>query len=346
MITERSVTKRPPTAGQRRCARRRGSVTLMAGAGMVAFMGFCALAIDYGVLVSDKNRLQRACDSAALAGASSLPNQEAAKDLAISAAALNAVTVERSGITFEQNDSIVRVGAIFSRSLWFARVIGIPNATVSAYAKASAASMVTPKVVPIGITQETYKAYKNDTLPHSLTLPRPVDTEYGKDDFLLFDLRLNSAKSPTQMYKQLIGGSFETVTIGSTQTSLNATDGAVMGKFTEALSIIFERSAQAPWADTWTGDLTTSLGIRYAEILAGTAPPGNPRIMHIIVNPDTGSPTGGGTWDVKIIDFAPVYLEGFARTTDPLTGETSTVLIVRFLPQGTVASGHALSLIE
>ncbi|MDQ3814520.1 MAG: pilus assembly protein TadG-related protein, partial [Armatimonadota bacterium] len=322
------------------------NISIIVAGGMVAFMGFCALAVDYGVLIADKNRLQRACDAAALAGASRLPDQTSAKDYAILIASRNAVAVQPGNVTFEQDSQIIRVGAVFARDLWFARVIGISSGSVSAYAKARASTMSTPKVVPIGITKETYDAYKNDTEPHALTLPRPVDTLYAKDQFLVFDLRLNSAKSATHMKQQLIGEDFVNVTLGSYQTSLNASEGPVLENFKDALSVIFQRSSQAPWYDTWMGNLTTSDGIRYSEILARTAPPGNPRIMHIIVNPDGGTPTGGGTWNVQVIDFAPVYLEAFKQTTNPVTGATTTSLIVRFLPQNLMTRDAKLGLIE
>lgn len=52
--------------------RRRGAIAFVVAGSMVALMGFAALAVDYGLLNADVNRLQRGCDAGALAGASKL----------------------------------------------------------------------------------------------------------------------------------------------------------------------------------------------------------------------------------------------------------------------------------
>src|SRR4028119_435182 len=57
----------------KRFSRRKGSIMVVTCLSMVALLGFCALAVDYGRLVSSRNQLQRACDAAALAGATELP---------------------------------------------------------------------------------------------------------------------------------------------------------------------------------------------------------------------------------------------------------------------------------
>ena len=52
--------------------RRGGGVVVIVTLSLTVLMGVCALVVDYGLLVNDKNRLQRGCDAAALAGASQL----------------------------------------------------------------------------------------------------------------------------------------------------------------------------------------------------------------------------------------------------------------------------------
>ena len=328
---------------QNRRARRGGSILIVTAAGMIAFMGFCALAIDYGVLVSDKNRLQRACDAGALAGASQLPDKDKATELAQATAKLNGTIVRASDVTFEENDKIIRVGAVFTRDLWFAKVIRIPRATVSAYAKATGQSMTTPEVVPIGITANTYAAYKNDTLPHNIKWIDHAKESFGNDEMVFFDLRPQPAKSPKWFFEQLIGNDKQTVTIGadagatSYQTSLNTSNPDKF--FEEGMGIRFQRSSASPWLDTWTGNEFTSTGIRYNEILAGTHPPANPRIMHLIVTPET-TESKKGTFDALVTDFAPVYVEKiYSESGDP--GMT-----IRFLPKDQFGGGGNATLIE
>ena len=48
---------------------RGGSVVLITALSLTVLAGCAAIAVDYGLLVADANRLQRACDSGALAGA-------------------------------------------------------------------------------------------------------------------------------------------------------------------------------------------------------------------------------------------------------------------------------------
>ena len=59
------VAKRSPK--KRLAPRRSGNVILLTGFSLVVMLGFAALAVDYGISVNTKNRLQRTCDAAALA---------------------------------------------------------------------------------------------------------------------------------------------------------------------------------------------------------------------------------------------------------------------------------------
>src|SRR4028118_1730189 len=54
---------------RKRDRKRGGSVIVIVALSTVALLGCCAFAVDYGILNADANRVQRACDAAALAGA-------------------------------------------------------------------------------------------------------------------------------------------------------------------------------------------------------------------------------------------------------------------------------------
>src|SRR5688572_23603311 len=68
--------------GLHRQARRRGTVLHVVAGSLILLCGCAALAVDYGILISDKNHLQRVCDAAALGGATKLTDTTAATNTA------------------------------------------------------------------------------------------------------------------------------------------------------------------------------------------------------------------------------------------------------------------------
>lgn len=329
-----------------RGARRRGSISMIVAAGIVALLGFCALGVDYGVLANDANQLQRAADAAALAGAQSLPaDPGAATAAALRVAELNSVpNVSPNTVTVSFNPDNTRITVVCTRNrpLFFARVLGMNNQQIFKDATAGSPAMLPPRIVPIGVTRETFNAMKaNPTVPRVLTYIRATDTPYALDNFLVFDLRDTSAKSPTQMKNQLIAGA-ENVEIGKAYTSLNSSGDPAERAFKEALSTVFQSSSASPWNDTWTGNILTSPGIRYLEILAGRSRADNPRVMRLVVNdPPAGTtPTGGGTVDFTVYDFAPVYVESWVETP------TERRMTVRYLDLALGSNGAPTGLVE
>jgi hypothetical protein len=70
----------------------RGQIAILIGLMITALVGFSALAIDVGSLVSDKRDLQNAADAMALAGAQDLPSQTSASSTARTWAGKNGVS--------------------------------------------------------------------------------------------------------------------------------------------------------------------------------------------------------------------------------------------------------------
>jgi Flp pilus assembly protein TadG len=241
---------------------------------MIALMGFCALAVDYGTMVADANQLQRACDSAALGGAGKLPNESEASTLASTVATQNQVgpnanasgsVVDTLQISFLENSSKIQVEATRSRTYLFAPIfnllgggINYTNGTVTRRAVASGRVGVNPRPVPIGITMSTYLAYTQPTVtsaPVDLSFLRATDTAYGHvgppaDGMVVYDMRTQSSKSPAAMSDQIKDGA--TPVIGEYYTVLNSSTTGSDTKFTGALDTVFARSAQAPWFDSST----------------------------------------------------------------------------------------------
>ena len=331
-------------------SRRRGIAMLVMAVGMIFILGCAALAVDYGLLVNDKNKWQRGVDAAALAGAQELKksfdeteNTTRAREVAIAVARENGVAVTNDKVTFLGDNKKIRVESASTRSLLFARAIGFQTGTVNAFAVAGMETPTfgVPRPVPISVTYTTVETRRSidglfDNLglpiaggllkpvnvvnpaPVVIEIPRVQDSPYGLNQFLVFDLRAGGKSAP-KMAEQLINGS-PTVAVGDLVTSLNASESVVDANFTPAIEDRFRRSADPQWGDTWTGFGFSSIGIKYDDIISGKSRADNPRIMNLIVNAPVLS--NNGTTKHLILAFVPVYVESWIN--DQMT--------VRFLP--------------
>ncbi|MBN2410661.1 hypothetical protein JXQ31_03145 [candidate division KSB1 bacterium] len=120
---------------------KKGSVIVTTALAMVVIIGFMALSIDVGYMVTTKNQLQAAVDAAALAGANGLlVSQADATNRAVHFASLNdcmnqPVVLGLSDISFPTANQI-RVENTVNVNLFFARVLGLDQAAI--YAEATA----------------------------------------------------------------------------------------------------------------------------------------------------------------------------------------------------------------
>jgi Flp pilus assembly protein TadG len=337
-------------ANRSRRAPRRGSVMVMMALSVVALLGATALAVDYGLLVTDANRLQRACDAAALAGAQQLKtsndvtDEYNAKLTAQQVASQNGVSVNWAQIEVTNNYTRIQVTANTTRSFFFAPVLGQRSGVVRRRATAgvSAGDNLSTgperiRVAPIGITWETYNAYNTDRDDsHDIELVRQNKQTFGLDDMVLFDLRNTNAKSGAHMQDQLTGDEVEYSSLGDYETTLNAAQASEKKKLKDGLDTLFERSEAAPWNDAGSG----SSGTKYSQILAGTSPRDNPRVVYLIVTPSTSNPKNG-TFDTQVQGFAPVYIESYYDATvgSGKNAETVTRMRIRFLPPASAGDG-------
>lgn len=348
----------------KRGARRQGTTIVLMALMMTSLLGFGALAVDYGLMVADANRVQRACDAAALAGATELvksgtdtssiaADTARARALAVVVAARNKAPVNPNDVTFPTYNQI-RVLGRATRPFLFGAAIGRSsgNLTRSASAGVAAGDRLSSgpgniRVAPIGISWETYNAYNADrTGYHDIELVRQNKQTFGLNDAVLFDLRNNNAKSGAKMQDQLTGAETQIASIGDYETTLNAAQASEKKKLEDGLDILFDRSAQPPWND---GD-SDNPGIKFNNILNGTAPRNNPRVVYVIVTPSTSNPSNG-TYNTQVQGFVPVYIEdyyyenvstgGKTRGKGSAGGSTEQVLRMRFrfLPPGYASDG-------
>ena len=337
---------------------RKGSVSVIMALSITFIMGCGALAVDYGVLVADANRLQRACDAGALAGAMKLKttgvdvtDEYNAKVDAQRVAFQNGVTVNFNDITVT-NGTTIRMLASTSRTLFFARALGQRTGAITRSSTAGVAAgdnlSTGPgriRVAPIGISWESYNAYNADRVnPHDIELVRQNKQTFGLDDAVLFDLRNNNAKSGAKMQDQLTGAAVEYSSIGDYETTLNAAQSSEKKKLEDGLQILFDRSAAAPWNDS------DDVGNKYSQILNGTSPMDNPRIVYLIVTPSTTNPSNG-TYNTQVQGFVPVYIEDYYYTTVGTVGkgngkksggssEDVLRMTLRFLPPSSASDGQ------
>ena len=144
----------------------KGQVLVLVALAIIVLLGFAALAIDVGFMYSTRHELQRSADAGALAGASAFTTGDwndpgvqgiadararefAAKDKVIQATLNPASEVT---VVFPQPDRI-RVDTSRNADLFFARIFGISNRRITAYAVAEAAvvNQKMPCIKPWGI---------------------------------------------------------------------------------------------------------------------------------------------------------------------------------------------------
>ncbi len=322
--------------------RRRGAVTLLVAGSMVVLCGMAALAVDYGMMVSTKNQLQRACDAAALAAVSYLPGDPSqtketlknARTAAVFYASQNGNVVVLPGqVTFPDEPKGTpqfRVTVRAARNVAFLFAPILPGNPQNGNVRASATAAVqlrdrlnTPAVAPLGITPETYAAGLASGQSVYIRLIEQNKEGLGLNGMVAFDLRDGSnGKSPAKLEDQLQWDtSFnEPSYIGHPEVTLVADDQAQSKPTNDGVKTRFD-AARA------LGDYGTS----YPNI-----PRASPRVVYMIVTPST--PGGiNGTNMAQVVAFAPVYLEELSVTSS--SGTTTVLLKAHMLPPR-YDSGH------
>lgn len=284
-------------------ARRRGSIAVIAAAGTVAVLGFCALSVDLGRAAATRNKLQRACDAAALAGAQNLPdNPNEARRIAVKVAALNgAPGVLQTDIAIYDRNTTIRVPAKQNIGYGFASVFNMRSATVvgAAVAKVEPASQVKDGIVPIAITPDTYLNNKNGT---SFTIQRERQNKgtLGNAEFLTLNLDDNGKSVRSTQEQIQWGWNGGPIRTDDTATSNNAS-GGITNALERSLNDRFTRARESPWFDV--------------GIYNPNTPRDNPRVMTLVLTPPTTSAVNG-TYMAPIKGFVTVYVEAYDSSTE------------------------------
>lgn len=123
----------------------KGFAMIFIAVALVVLLGFTALAIDIGLLVSRKSTLQKACDAAALAGAQELPADTSSADTIARQYMMNngATNQTNLNISFEESNNKIIVNAQEQVQFLFAKVLGISQGQVNVKAAALIGSVNT-----------------------------------------------------------------------------------------------------------------------------------------------------------------------------------------------------------
>jgi Flp pilus assembly protein TadG len=329
----RQIVSRPRPTARRRPSpggRRGGSIIVVVALSTVALIGICAVAVDYTMLVSDANRVQRSCDAAALAGAaqlkvtsSELTNTTNARNTAAAMMAQHGVAdFDPSAITF--NDPLynrITVPAGVTRNFFFAGIFRAisPNSPLSGRVTRRATAARTglrgvPQVAPLAITVTDYLAYKSGQQFQNILIDNNRQNFFD-GTMVALDLRLdNSGKSPQIFEDDVKYGTNRTTIIGQpVNSSLNADLGSQGRVLENAVNDRISRAVGSPWFDT---------GNNYTY---PSYPANDPRIMTIMVaNPN---PLNNSNPQVTALFFVSVYIEDIDRL-----GNDRTRLRMRIMP--------------
>lgn len=303
----------------RRSSKRRGSVFIIVCVAVPMMMGFCALAVDYGVLNVDANRLQRTCDAAALAGASKLKLTNDAADTAAATteatnvAARNGVSTSASDliITFPTSstsawaaNSRIRVEARYTRQLLFARFwnMNASNLGRAATAERTSISGLNNSFVPLVITTPDYTSHLDGS---NLTVD--LIRMQSRTDFApskVIGIRTNTSdngKTTSHWANDVQNGTTDVVKILDNDVSINASMNEQEKVLSPALDDRISDAVTAGW-NPGTNPTTENETAAYPNYPGAAAR----RIFTIGVADPT--PASTGNQNIVLLKFVTVYL--------------------------------------
>ncbi|MFQ3671436.1 MAG: pilus assembly protein TadG-related protein, partial [Verrucomicrobiia bacterium] len=203
-------------------ASRRGSALIFVVLSLLVLLMVAAFAVDYGVLALEANRVQRACDAAALAAAVHMtslagsPQAEdyaAAREQAVTTAARNGLTITGSNVFFQSGNTQVRVNGSKQVPLFFGRIGGGTSAGIHRHATAEFGWVRSlGGVLPLGLTENDYALYgpggPNEGQAFTVTLIRNQSEAFQQGNVVGLSVQIGSnGKSPAHWQNELQGTS-------------------------------------------------------------------------------------------------------------------------------------------
>lgn len=288
----------------------------------VVLIGFCALAVDYGMLVLEATTMQKATDSAALAGAAKLVLNESSGTLvattasktsaqndAVFIASQNGYAIATSDVTFPVAYQ-VQVAATVNSPLFLAKIWSADSALLRRQATAEKTPVQSiAGGAPLGITEQDYETYKTGTR-FEVRLVRNQETDFNPGEVLALSNQTDTnGKSPSQWEENLAEGISTPIGIGEDLVSINSSEGnqgkrLVDGLEARGIGSIFPIVVTNPKMVTHGTSEHEVLDLVYVKLISVRKQGGGPNseayvefeiIPNYVVNPETTSLTIGGT---------------------------------------------------
>lgn len=134
----------------------KGSVTILVSLIMLTLMVSMAIAIDVGVVYTEKAKLSKAIDAAILAGGVELPNNKnKAKAIMEEYLIVNGVSLEQATISIAENGLSAEIVGIKEVPYYFAKILGYTTTDIEERTKVvlGAAGSVKGGIRPFGLTK-------------------------------------------------------------------------------------------------------------------------------------------------------------------------------------------------
>jgi len=173
----------------------KGTAVVIFALSMTVVLGFCALAVDFGVVTHEKNRMSNAVDAAALAGAQELIyDKDNVHNVVNQYLVKNSIDPSNAEVVVFDSDTKVSVTANKDVNYYFARIFGVDKTNVKSVGVAECAPIcgVSEGIRPFGIAQQTFEYGKQYTLKEgggegytgnygALNLNKSGSNEYGNN---------------------------------------------------------------------------------------------------------------------------------------------------------------------
>lgn len=309
-----------PSSQNRRLQKGQGLVLFVFCA--VTLVGFCALAVDFGMLALAASRMQAAADSAALAGAAKLKLSKGSGGLvATTASQTNATTdavfiASQNGYPVSSSDVSfpvayqVRIDVKANSPLFLAKIWNSNSTFLQRHATAEMTAVAgIGGGAPLGITEQDYETYKTGTR-FEVRLVRNQEADFNPGEVLALSNQDDSnGKSPNQWQENLETGISEMVEIGDQLVSIDSSEGnqgkrLVDGLEARGIGSIFPIVVTQAKAVTHGNSQHVVIDVVYVKLISVRRQGGGPNseayvefeiIPNYVVNPEVTILNIGGT---------------------------------------------------
>lgn len=291
-----------------------GTVLVVVALLMLTLVGFIALAIDGGRIYMEKGRLQKALDSAVLAGAQELQLNDGgtkAKQVAEDISGKNNFPLDDKDLTPVVGESIT-AGKDSPVPMTFAQVFGVPSITVHAKATAKILPLIKANgVAPIAVEKS---AIPSDSVPSGTQETQLNCGSNGKIHGNCGYVRLGDGSGASDLNKAIINGS--TYEVGT--TTAETEPGGMVGQVKNAITTLINNdSGKLQCQSALTADSSCS------------------RVITIVV---IDSWVGiNGSDQIKIVGLASYWLE-------PMNGNAIVGKFIKTVSPGEVGDGTSTAI--